>query len=139
MHHFQTPVVDEPGQDLPLILGLRSMRSKDGVLEMAAGKERLTFPGAGGYSIQWMPGAQHFPLVPAPSGHLILPCGEYQKIQKHGGLQRTTTTFHATPSRGCPEVQDGDKVWVDCAMESRTVVSRPDEVGTSSHSASSSL
>ena len=100
LHHFQTPVVDEPGQDLPLILGLRSMRSKDGVLEMAAGKERLTFPGPGGYSIQWMPGAQHFPLVPAPSGHLVLPCGEYQKIQQQGGLQRTATTFHATSPSG---------------------------------------
>ena len=72
------------------------MKDKEGVLEMGPGKERLSFPGPGGYTIQWSPGTRHFPLEPAPSGHLIKPCDEYSKVKPPTGLPRPSTTFHAT-------------------------------------------
>ena len=71
---------------------------------MAPGKERLSFPGPGGYTITWSPGTRHFPLEPAPSGHLIMPCGEYTKVRKPPGLPRPTTTFHATRVTEDPEM-----------------------------------
>lgn len=129
LHRFETPIVEEPGEELPLILGLRSMSEKEGVLEMGRGKERLTFPGPGGYTIQWSPGSRHFPLEPAPSGHLIMPCGEYGRVQQSSGLQRPTTTFHATSkSRNGPDAEDS----TDGAAGVRlTSFSRPGDARTS--------
>ena len=47
-HIFEVPTLEgEDGADIPALLGLRSMRAKDSVLEMGPGKECLTFPGPG--------------------------------------------------------------------------------------------
>ena len=62
------------------------MKGKQGVLEMSEGKERLTFPGPGGYKIEWSPGTLYIPLVAAPSGHLIMPCGDFDKVSTSSGL-----------------------------------------------------
>ena len=83
------------GDSLPALLGLRSMREKQAVLEMTPGKERLTFPGPGGYSITWSPGTQHIPLVCPPSGHLVIPCDDFDNLTTPSGLPAPTTTFHA--------------------------------------------
>ena len=53
---LKPPTVEGTGSELPALLGLRSIRDKEGVLETAPGKERLTFPGPGGYTITWSPG-----------------------------------------------------------------------------------
>ena len=53
------------------------MRAKGGVLEMKGGKEVLTFLGPGGYKIEWSPGTIHHKRVQAPSGHLVIPCGNF--------------------------------------------------------------
>ena len=107
VHYFEAPTVNGTGADLPPLLGLRSMSAKNAVLEMTPGKERLTFPGPGGYTINWESGAMHCKLEKAPSGHLIMPCGEFASLDKQaGGLPRPSTTFHATPvvrSRGRSE------------------------------------
>ena len=50
--NFETPVVGGPGADLPALLGLKSMTSRNAVLQMQQGRECLTFPGEGGYEIQ---------------------------------------------------------------------------------------
>ena len=96
---YEVPLVEGNGSGLPLILGLRSVKEKNGVIETAAGKERLTFPGPGGYTIQWSPGTIHIPLEPAASGHLMAPCAEYAKLRKgSAGVQLPKTTLHATPA-----------------------------------------
>ena len=96
VHYFETPTVDGTGGDIPALLGLRSISGKQGVLETAAGKEKLSFPGPGGYSITWSPGTQHLPLQRAPSGHLVVPLGDFSKIKKPtGGLAPQSTIFHA--------------------------------------------
>ena len=71
------PIVSGNGKHLPIILGLKSMSARDGVLEMKDGGECLTFPGPGGYKIEWSPGTKRLPMVPAPSGHLVIPCGKF--------------------------------------------------------------
>ena len=97
--NFERPVVEGSGEELPLILGLRSMKEKEPVLETGAGKERLTFPGPGGYTINWSPGTVHIPLEPAASGHLMAPCGEYAKVPaKAAGVATPTTVLHAHPA-----------------------------------------
>jgi len=93
---FEAPVVEGTGEDIPGLLGHQSCRKKNGVLQMAPHKECLSFPGPGGYKIEWSPGTRHFPLTPAPSGHLTIPCCEYQKVSKKGGLAKQSMTFHAT-------------------------------------------
>ena len=81
IHTFQSPVIDSPnGRKLPGLLGLRSMRRKRAILEMAPGHEALTFPGPGDYQIQWPPGTIRIPLTRAPSRHLVIVCDAYQSI-----------------------------------------------------------
>ena len=97
VHVFESPVVGGSGEDLPMILGLKFMRSKNAVLKMTPGRAMLTFLGPGGYEITWSPGTQHFPLRCAPSGHMVLPLGDFSKVEKkRGGLPPTRTIFHAT-------------------------------------------
>ena len=74
---FQAPIIDDSTSEIPALLGLKSMRERGGVLEMRGGKEVLTFPGPGGYKIEWSPGTIHHQLVQAPSGHLVIPCGNF--------------------------------------------------------------
>ncbi len=96
LHHFETPTVEGTGEDLPGLLGLRSIRSKEGVVETGPGKEMLSFPGPGGYEIKWSPGTKHVPLRNAPSGHLVMPLADFSKIKnKHGGIKNEGTVFHA--------------------------------------------
>ena len=44
------------------------------------GKELLVFPGPGGYKIEWSPGTKLLPMVPAPSGHLVVPCDRFSEL-----------------------------------------------------------
>ena len=74
---FQAPIIDDSTSEIPALLGLKSMRAKEAVLEMRGGKECLSFPGPGGYKIEWSPGTVHHALVQAPSGHLVIPCGNF--------------------------------------------------------------
>ncbi len=73
------------------------MRGKEAVLEMAPGKECLTFPGSGGYTIDWSPGTVHIPLEVAPSGHYVIPCDQYGNLprREEGGLVEERTVLLA--------------------------------------------
>ena len=72
------------------------MQDKDVVLILRKGKEILAIPGKGGYRIEWSPGTKLLPMIPAPSGHLVVPCDEYSKIQKNSAEARTFITDHRT-------------------------------------------
>ena len=62
---------------------------------MAEGKEMLTFPGPGGYKIEWSPGAIHFKLEKAPSGHLVMPCDAFDRVRPtRGGVQGDQLMLH---------------------------------------------
>ena len=99
MHAYNTPVVRGEGKELPALLGLQSMSRQNSVLEMAPGNEFLTMPGPGGYTVNWSPGTVRYKLERAPSGHLLLPCDVFSKLQKNpGGVQEPLVTFYGTPS-----------------------------------------
>ena len=80
LHEFRSPVIGGSGKELPALLGLQSMSRQNGVLEMAPGNEHLTLPGPGGYTINWSPGTVRYKLEKAISGHLILPCDAFDKV-----------------------------------------------------------
>jgi hypothetical protein len=92
---FRAPSVGGSGKDLPALLGLKSMTRHAAVLEMAEGSEYLTFPGPGGYQVEWSPGTRRYKLERATSGHLILPCDSFTQVAKsQGGLEEIKTTFY---------------------------------------------
>ena len=96
LHRFEAPVVEGDGDHLPGLLGLRSMRARKGVLEMTEGEERLTFPGPGGYTINWSPGTLHVPLRTAPSGHLVIVVDAFGRVRPQaGGVPDQSLTLHA--------------------------------------------
>ena len=62
---------------------------------MIEGREYLTFPGPGGYQVEWSPGARRYKLEHATSGHLILPCDSFTKVANNkGGFEELKTTFY---------------------------------------------
>ena len=50
-HTYTAPTLQGAGEDLPALLGMKTITEHEGVLECGRGKERLTFPGPGGYTI----------------------------------------------------------------------------------------
>ena len=70
---------------MPLILGLMPISAKNGVIETERGKECLTFPGPGGYKIEWPPGTVRIPLEKAMSNHLMTSCCNYDRVPKQTG------------------------------------------------------
>ena len=96
LSEFRAPSVGGLGKDLPALLGLKSMSRQGGVLEMTEGREYLTFPGSGGYQVEWSPGTRRYKLERATSGHLILPCDSFTQVDKNkGGLEEPKTTFYS--------------------------------------------
>ena len=100
--YYETPLIgpsqDGEGQHLPLIVGLKAMKKKEAVLELANGKEYMTFPGPGGYKIQWSPGTKRFPLKIAKSGHLVISCSNFDKLPtQQSGVQTPIQTLHVVP------------------------------------------
>jgi hypothetical protein len=93
VHKFSAPAVDKEGSDLPALLGLRSMLSMRAVLEMTEGEEYLTFPGPGGYKIEWSPGTKRHKLRRANAGHLILPCDGFDKVTETKGVEVKAKVF----------------------------------------------
>lgn len=85
IHQYQAPAVGGQGRELPALLGLQTMSRMKAVLEMTEGEEYLTFPGPGGYTIDWAPGSRRYKLEKAPSGHLILPCDNFFQAKKETG------------------------------------------------------
>ena len=68
------------GENLPAILGLDSMQKKDAVLVLRKGKEFMALPGPGGYQITWSPGTKLISMEHAESGHLVIPCDQFEDL-----------------------------------------------------------
>lgn len=100
-HTYSAPTLTGSGEHMPALLGLRSISENKGVLQTEKGKECLTFPGPGGYKIEWAPGAVHMKLENAPSGHLVVPCDDFASIPNtSGGLAPQGMHLHATSDEG---------------------------------------
>ena len=82
---FKTPVI--PDSDVPGLLGLQSVQRLRGVIDTFENPPKLYCCGPGGYEIKLSPGSRTYPLYPAPSGHLILPTSEFDKVSKDSANQ----------------------------------------------------
>ena len=78
METYKANIATGCGADLTAILGSTSMQEKDAVILLRKGKEMIVFPGPGGYKIEWSPGTKRLHMVPAPSGHLVIPCDKFE-------------------------------------------------------------
>ena len=67
------------------------MQDKDAVILLRKGKEIIAFPGPGGYEVKWSLGTKLLPMVPAPSGHLVIPCDKFQEINTHNAKSNDIT------------------------------------------------
>ena len=95
LHDFKANIATGSGAHLPAIMGSISMQEKDSVLILRKGREILAFPSEGGYRIEWSPGTKLLPMTPAPSGHLVVPCDEFAKVNTESkGDAMTFITDH---------------------------------------------
>ena len=100
-HSMRAPAVEGEGRELPALLGLRSMQANNAVMAMGTEHKRLTFPGPGGFEITWAPGAVHFDLESAPSGHLLIPVDNYDQLPPAtAGLQPKQLSLLAVGTSG---------------------------------------
>ena len=85
------------GADLPAILGLDSIQSKKSIVLFEQGHETLIMPGNGPYKVVLSPGAKIMSMEKTISGHLAIPCGEWDARQRAdvvvGRSDGNTTSF----------------------------------------------
>ncbi len=67
---------DDKESDLPALYGLAGLRKHAAVID--CGNNRMFFPGPGGMKYGLSPGTRVHKLEVAISGHLLLPCCEWQ-------------------------------------------------------------
>ena len=96
VHEFEAPVVGGSGSSLPALLGLKSLRAKDAILVLSSSDAELKviLPGPGGVNIEGSPGTVEYPLLTAPSGHLLLRCDLF-KNHRPTALGTATSVFSA--------------------------------------------
>ena len=108
-HHGQgsQQVSNGSGSQLPLIVGLKSFKTKNAVLELEDGKEIMTFPGPGGYQINWSPGTVRIPMEQAMSGHLMVGCDNSDLLpQNRGGIEPAISTLPVIPDQDAKTSQN---------------------------------
>jgi hypothetical protein len=92
---FNTPVVE--GSSIPPLWGLRSLREQRALIDCAGLKLHLL--GQGDLRLTLPPGSQTFPLELSDGGHLILPIGEFDALNRQNTSAATsskkTLTFAA--------------------------------------------
>ena len=93
--NLQVPAVSN--SDLPGLLGLTALRNNRAVLDFNT--LRLYFCGPGDYELdkEVPPGTDTYQLEFAPSGHIVLPCCEYQKASTSSQHSLTLLTKDSSP------------------------------------------
>ena len=79
---YKSPIVNDLGSEhpVPALLGLRTLIEQRAILDFTT--MQLSFTGPGTSRIEFSPGTDTFQLIQAPSGHLMLPCCEYQRADE---------------------------------------------------------
>ena len=78
-----------PDSDLPGLLGLQSLRSARSIIDTETNQLFMLGPGDYDLMSALPPGTSVIQLEEAPSGHLMMPCDQYNQFdieQKNGGL-----------------------------------------------------
>ncbi len=93
LHTITTPIAEGYGENLPGLLGVRSLEEAKAILDVD--KRMLYFPGPGEVQIILPPGSLELPLGKVPSGHLAIIIDDYEKIAKRrGGIPERTLQLH---------------------------------------------
>jgi hypothetical protein len=77
---FTVPII--PNSDVPGLWGLDSISAKRGLVDTFSDPPKMYLCGPGGYKVELSPGSRTYELARAPSGHLILPTSEFDKVRK---------------------------------------------------------
>jgi len=77
---FTLPTV--PNSELPGLLGLQSMRERRTILDLNTLQMHLLGPGDYELLPHLPPGTESYQCEIAPSGHMVLPCGEYAGVDR---------------------------------------------------------
>ena len=77
---FETPTVSYSKS--PALLGLRSLRQRRCLIDLNTLQLHLCGPGDYNRSQVLPPGTDSYQCLLAPSGHLLLPCGEFQGLDE---------------------------------------------------------
>ena len=99
LHDLVTPIVEGTGEELPGLLGLRTLEQNRAILDV--GGRCLIFPGPGKIEYKLPPGSLTIPLEKAPSGHLCMVVDAYKAVPtQHGGLSQPDSglALHAADS-----------------------------------------
>ena len=89
MSTFEAPVVEETkGRQLPALLGIRSMKQQRVLLDTIHNKYIIVGPG--GFQLQLSPGSRILTMRETRSGHLLLPCTNWN-ASPNGGRSQTRT------------------------------------------------
>ena len=98
-HQFEAPVISQGGRHLPALLGLKSLREKAAILIMSPDDTelKLIVPGPAGVTIGLEPGSISYPLMTAPSGHLLLKCDCFGQTQARTNLRPESQVFPVVP------------------------------------------
>jgi hypothetical protein len=79
------------------------MQNKNAVLMLQHGQEMMVLPGPEGYKMKWSKGTKFLPMTKSSSGHLIIPCEQYNNNSSSSSSstwnnnhaeEHTTTTHH---------------------------------------------
>ena len=71
-------IAEGSGEDLPAILGLKSMQNKDAIIVLKKGSEKMIFPYDGKFRIQLPPKSEVIKMKKTPSQHLAITCGDFE-------------------------------------------------------------
>ena len=76
---YATPVLDDEAREFPAVLGLKTLIELKAIIDF--GQMTIAFSGPEDAKIIYSPNTDIFKLSQAPTGHLMLPCCHYDKIQ----------------------------------------------------------
>ncbi len=122
--HLTTPTVSN--SDLPGLLGLTALRKNRAVLDLSSLK--MYFCGPGDYDVATAlpPGTECFQGEIAPSGHLIVPCCEYQSGSASEEHALTLMTRAAVNGRRVPPPPPAAPPVLPAALPVQTQARPPD-------------
>ena len=99
MFNLSAGIVEEPGEELPGLLGMDVLRSRRAIMDI--GNKRLIFPGEGEIEIRLPPGSFVTPLIEAPSGHMVMIIDACKHLeQQSGGVHAPTQPLKLPVTHG---------------------------------------
>jgi hypothetical protein len=104
---FKAPTIN--GQhSLPALLGLKTLMERRAIMDFTT--MQISFTGPGEPKIDYSPGTDIFKMFQAPSGHLMIPCCEYQASNSRSSSSTDQLTLHASATETSDVIVTEDDV-----------------------------